>query len=140
MVSSTVFTKSTMIIAQLVKTEQKRQEAKQMTARNQTQNLEKFRRPCAEPVRHVPTADPGRKRIEQVTGCQRIRSTDFNSVSENLYYVFSVNGDTIGTAIPTFVYAKKVKGFAGEVPVLIGFNRRQVRKGMTLLKHHESQE
>lgn len=67
-------------------------------------------------------------------------ATDFNSVSENLYYVFSVNGDTIGTAIPTFVYAKKVKGFAGEVPVLIGFNRRQVIKGMTLLKHHESQE
>lgn len=67
-------------------------------------------------------------------------ATEFQLNKENLFYVFSAKSDTIGTVVPTFAYAKHIKGFAGEVPVLIGFNKRHIIKGMTLLKHHESQE
>ncbi|NME70618.1 4Fe-4S binding protein [Flammeovirga aprica] len=64
----------------------------------------------------------------------------FTVDKDKKYTVYNQFKDIIGYAISTHDYASHVRGFAGEVPVLIGFDKDSTIQGMQMLQHNESGE
>ncbi|WP_281614982.1 4Fe-4S binding protein [Flammeovirga sp. SubArs3] len=64
----------------------------------------------------------------------------FTVDEQKKYTVYNQFKDIIGYAISTHDYASHVRGFAGEVPVLIGFDNDSTIQGMEMLQHNESGE
>lgn len=64
----------------------------------------------------------------------------FTKNKSDQYIIYNKHKDIIGYALSTHDYASHVKGFAGEVPLLIGFDHDSTIKKMTLLQHNESDE
>jgi len=67
-------------------------------------------------------------------------ASSFHEREDKGYNVLASANDTLGYVVPSFLFASKVKGFAGEVPELIAFNDQDIIQGMVLMKHHESAE
>lgn len=68
------------------------------------------------------------------------KAARFQEREDKAFDVFNKVGDTIGRAILSSTFAKGIKGFAGEVPVLIGMDTKGIITKMVLLRHHESEE
>ncbi|MBB6460431.1 FMN-binding protein [Flammeovirga kamogawensis] len=64
----------------------------------------------------------------------------FTKNKNDKYVIYNKHKDIIGYAISTHDYASDVKGFAGEVPILIGFDNDSTIQNMTLLQNNESDE
>ncbi|NLR93515.1 FMN-binding protein [Flammeovirga agarivorans] len=64
----------------------------------------------------------------------------FTSENEGKLIIYNKHKDIIGYALSTHSYASDVKGFAGEVPLLISYNNDSIIHRMTLLQHNESDE
>lgn len=67
-------------------------------------------------------------------------ATEISEIEKSKFIVLKNKKDTLGIVYSSYKFAKHIKGFGGNVPVLIGVNNEKRIEGMVLLKHHESQE
>lgn len=68
------------------------------------------------------------------------KARSINKLSEEEAIVLDEFENEIGYAFSSNKYAAHVKGFAGQVPLLVGYSQDSVIQGMVMLENHESEE